>query len=568
MTSTTTPWLTDNASIDTATHLKPLITTMTETCNAHNFSPVFWEPLIHRDYQDHSNTWFNGLRGPEVFAVALRAFMAERPDLQVLTIDIIVDVDEKKGAAQMAQHTQILGSETATPSITTWELKRDKRTLAWQAKSMTGVFGVWRDAGCGSIVIVLSFWQAEADLSIREFDSLQGDIGSEPERQSSSMCKRVFSMIQHRRPRTRNTHVWEAADIKAITLRIVERSIYSHAFLSFPNSLALLGVVGVERHNIRRIVVRDSTSRAEVSNFLASFLHKIGKACSRTALKRSIITPRQSLWTLVDQHTVVGRICCILVSVPCGAIHLLHGDVCQEWQDVGADPLTVVVDLGGWHGSVDIVGAGHGGVVEESHRYENCWWEFAMGEGYVDILVVGAVRRKQVCCRVEPREPDSTRHWVAIAGIVMIHQVLCVLELQPFVWTEEIQGAEWRAATDNSIVTTPLLHTDHVVGCPFESRCLGTQAGEDWCSVALSVGLTLRRAARRRIRWARLVWCQTVRASLFAFVDLHKLNLVLFHLNATDQSLSAHHCTLCCTGPNSFRQTEIWVPEAHLHTQL
>ena len=135
-----TPWLTDATGIDTATYLKQLVQTMTDTYNAGNFDPTFWNPLIHSDYQDLSNTWFTGLRGPEVFTIALRDFMAANPDFQIRTIDMIVDVDERQGTAQVAQHTEILGSETARPSITTWQFKRNK-ALEWQAKSMVSVFG-------------------------------------------------------------------------------------------------------------------------------------------------------------------------------------------------------------------------------------------------------------------------------------------------------------------------------------------------------------------------------------------------------------------------------------------
>ncbi|KAK4623710.1 hypothetical protein CLAFUW4_05502 [Fulvia fulva] len=135
-----TAWLTDTTSIDTASHLKQLVQTMTNTVNARNFNPAFWEPLIHPSYQDNSKTWFTGLRGPELFTVALRDFITENPDFIVRTIDMTVEVDEKKGTAQVAQHTQILGSETARPSITTWPFKSN-RALAWQAKSMVSVFG-------------------------------------------------------------------------------------------------------------------------------------------------------------------------------------------------------------------------------------------------------------------------------------------------------------------------------------------------------------------------------------------------------------------------------------------
>jgi len=59
-------------------------------------------------------------------------------------------------------------------------------------------------------------------------------------------------------------------------------------------------------------------------------------------------------------------------------------------------------------------------------------------KGDVDVLVVNRWwRSKGVESSVEPWKADGAGDFTAVAGVVMVLDVLCVLELEPFVCAEE-----------------------------------------------------------------------------------------------------------------------------------
>ena len=60
---------------------------------------------------------------------------------------------------------------------------------------------------------------------------------------------------------------------------------------------------------------------------------------------------------------------------------------------------------------------------------------------------------------VEPRKAKGARQLRAsITGVVKIHDIIHVLEGEPLVLGEEVERTEWGRATDDSLVTTELLH--------------------------------------------------------------------------------------------------------------
>ena len=90
-----------------------------------------------------------------------------------------------------------------------------------------------------------------------------------------------------------------------------------------------------------------------------------------------------------------------------------------------------------------------------------------MGEGEVEVLVLWAVTwwgRKQGKRLVEPWEADDTADGVAVAGVVVVHYVVCVFEAEPFVGGEEGKVAERGGAADDGFVTAEFLHRYYVRG--------------------------------------------------------------------------------------------------------
>lgn len=98
-----------------------------------------------------------------------------------------------------------------------------------------------------------------------------------------------------------------------------------------------------------------------------------------------------------------------------------------------------------------------------------------------DIEVLGCRitwTEKQVQSCVHPRESDSTGVRRAEAGVVEIHNVVCVFESEPFVGGEDIERAEGGGATDYGFVAAKLGYGCYVIGCEVESWCNSIEASD------------------------------------------------------------------------------------------
>lgn len=60
-----------------------------------------------------------------------------------------------------------------------------------------------------------------------------------------------------------------------------------------------------------------------------------------------------------------------------------------------------------------------------------------------------------------------------------VHEVVPVLEGEPFGWGEEVEGAEGGGAADDGLIAAELEHGDDVVGGEVEGGGLGLEARDD-----------------------------------------------------------------------------------------
>lgn len=101
-----------------------------------------------------------------------------------------------------------------------------------------------------------------------------------------------------------------------------------------------------------------------------------------------------------------------------------------------------------------------------------------MGERDVEVLCGGVVGEDGSCC-VDPGEADGGGQFATVACVVEVHEVVPVLEGQPFVCGEEIEGAEGGGAADDGLVAAELEHGDDVGGGEVEERGLCLESRDD-----------------------------------------------------------------------------------------
>lgn len=90
-----------------------------------------------------------------------------------------------------------------------------------------------------------------------------------------------------------------------------------------------------------------------------------------------------------------------------------------------------------------------------------------MCEGDVDVLLAGLCG-EEVVAGVDPGKANHRRHRAAVARVVEVHDVVGVLEGEPFVVGEERGGAEWRGASDYGLVAAKLKHGGYIGGSEVE----------------------------------------------------------------------------------------------------
>ena len=120
-----------------------------------------------------------------------------------------------------------------------------------------------------------------------------------------------------------------------------------------------------------------------------------------------------------------------------------------------------------------------------------------MREGDVKVLVsrcVGHIvllRHESVECGVCPGESNCSRSRGAVAGVVVVHYVVCVFEAEPFVGGEEVEGAERGGAADYGFVAAEEGHGVDVLGREVEGCCGGVEACCWGCGVEVEKVLLL-----------------------------------------------------------------------------
>lgn len=84
-----------------------------------------------------------------------------------------------------------------------------------------------------------------------------------------------------------------------------------------------------------------------------------------------------------------------------------------------------------------------------------------MCKGDVDVLLAGSCG-EEIVAGIDPGEANHWRHWTAVARVVEVHDVVGILEGEPFDVGKERGGAEWRGASDYSLVAAELKHSGNI----------------------------------------------------------------------------------------------------------
>ena len=112
-----------------------------------------------------------------------------------------------------------------------------------------------------------------------------------------------------------------------------------------------------------------------------------------------------------------------------------------------------------------------------------------MCERDIEVLVCGGVGHVVLGCRqgvkrsVNPGESYSSAGLGTVTSVVMVHDVICVFEAEPFVRSEEFEVAEWRGTSNNGLITTEKRHRVHIGSSEIEDWSGGIKASDSWLSV-------------------------------------------------------------------------------------
>jgi len=224
-------------------------------------------------------------------------------------------------------------------------------------------------------------------------------------------------------------------------------SLHIHISLNLPNKNTILYTILslINRKSICRILVIHITSLREIAKLFTALRNEVHKVCTGARLAWSIDTANKGLGGRVNEDTIEFTDLVVIFVAVAVAAHLLDGNVCQELQEVGALPGAAVVDGVSGHGGVDVICTGESAVVEESEGNEDSGWEFAVGEGDLEVLGSGvAASQELVDGRVDPWESNGAGYFVAIARVVVVHDVVGILEGEPLVGREEGKRTERR----------------------------------------------------------------------------------------------------------------------------
>jgi hypothetical protein len=105
-----------------------------------------------------------------------------------------------------------------------------------------------------------------------------------------------------------------------------------------------------------------------------------------------------------------------------------------------------------------------------------------MSERDVDVLG-GVAREQSVCGGFQPWVSKNARNLVTVSNVVVVHDIIHVLEAEPVVGREEVQGAEGRRTANDGFVTAKLLHSYDVIRSEVETWSLVVQTCNDGLGV-------------------------------------------------------------------------------------
>ena len=149
------------------------------------------------------------------------------------------------------------------------------------------------------------------------------------------------------------------------------------------------------------------------------------------------------------------------------------------------------------HRAVNIIGARESAVVKQPQCNQHGGREFAVRERDIQILIAACIRRGVLGARkrgescVNPRKTDGSRYRRPVAGVVVVLDVVGVLEAKPFVWREQREGAEGRAASDHGLVAAEEGHGVDICWCEVEGRGGGIEACYDWLCIYIQKFLVM-----------------------------------------------------------------------------